>query len=198
MGVSSWGFLQNTSPHHQRHPVKKWISLKCHFFQHVNLGKSCRGPCNSLPSALPHLPWFSTACVSSQHLVKGNPKRQEWGKSAAQQPVPGTSCHFYTHTHTHTHTQMRSFSLQECPQAMGGLLKVDQVRKDLRNWSDSSSLLPQPGYSCLCPNPPGTQGWLPCVTHMGASPIRLLPVFPWHSLPFLWWCTVHSGCFSSM
>ena len=28
-------------------------------------------------SALPHLPRFSTACVSSQHLVKGNPKRQE-------------------------------------------------------------------------------------------------------------------------
>ena len=105
MGVLSWGFLQNTSPHHQRHPVKKWISLKCHFFQHVNLGKSCRGPCNSLPSALPHLPRFSTACVSSQHLVKGNPKRQEWGKSAVQQPVPGTSCHFYTHTHTHTHTR---------------------------------------------------------------------------------------------
>ena len=106
------------------------------FFPAFELGKSCRCPCNSLASALPHLPGFCTDCASCQHLVKGNPKRQECRTATHPWdllPLP--------HTHTHTHT--RSFSLQECPQAMGGLLKVNHIRRALRNWSDSSSLLPR-------------------------------------------------------
>ena len=46
-------------------------------------------------------------------------KATQRGKSAARQPIPGTSCHCHTHTHTHT----RSFSLQECPQAWEDSLK---------------------------------------------------------------------------
>ena len=149
------------------------------FFPACELGKELQGPLQLSALCSPSPPMILHSLCFLPTPGQRQPKEARVRQECCTATCPWDLLPLlHTHTHTHTHTQMRSFSLQECPQAMGGLLKVDQVRKDLRNWSDSSSLLPQPGYSCLCPNPPGTQGWLPCVTHMGASPIRLLPVFP--------------------
>lgn len=118
--VLSWGFLQNTSQHHQRHPVKKQIFLEFRSAFELDalrgtLTQSSRHETGSHGLALLHLPYLprlpNTSVVSSKCLSRGNPRNAIVGHRNSSAGPPATSTHMHAHTpHTkHGNLSFKSF-----------------------------------------------------------------------------------------